>query len=91
MVLEDLEIKGHKALWVGRGMSGKSWEMDEFDPNILYETLKEQIKKINTNQQNQRCLRKLSSVSVPSKCKAYDALKSTSLQTVQIWTLLLKN
>lgn len=71
MVLEDLEIKGHKALWVGRGMSGKSWEMDEYDPNILYETLKEQIK--NINQQNQRGLRKLSSVSVPSKCKVYDA------------------
>lgn len=49
MVLEDLEIEGHKALWVGRGMSGKSWEIDEYDPNILYETLKEQIKKILTN------------------------------------------
>lgn len=32
-------------------MSGKSWGMIEYDPNILYKTLKVQIK--NINQQNQ--------------------------------------
>lgn len=69
LVLEDLEIKGHKALWVGRGMSGKSWEMGEYD---LVWNSQRANKNININQQNQRCLRKLSSVSVPSKCKDYD-------------------